>query len=126
MYGLYTIQSTCLSGRRRTVCMVLHDRKFELFCHLSDKDNSLHQLPFTSELYNYATSNSVTISPSMAVKDLRIIVCSDLEWYRHIRLSTMVGNATKMSAWVLSLFQNPRPLQSYYAYTLQFHGSLPT
>ena len=33
--------------------MVLHDKKFELLCHLSDKDSSLHQLPFTSELYNY-------------------------------------------------------------------------
>ena len=84
--------------------MVLHDRKFELLCHLSDKDNSLHQLPFTSELYNYTTSNSVTISPSPAVKDLGVIISSDLSWQRHI--STMVGNATKMSAWALSLFQD--------------------
>ena len=84
--------------------MVLHDRKFELLCHLSDKDNSLHQLPFTSELYNYTTSNGVTISPSPAVKDLGVIISSDLSWQRHI--STMVGNATKMSAWALSLFQD--------------------
>lgn len=84
--------------------MVLHDRKFELLCHLSDKDNSLHQLPFTSELYNYTTSNGVTISPSPAVKDLGVIISSDLSRQRHI--STMVGNATKMSAWALSLFQD--------------------
>ena len=84
--------------------MVLHDKKFELLCHLSDKDSSLHQLPFTSELYNYTTSNGVTISPSTAVKDLGVIISSDLSWHLHI--STMVGNATKMSAWALSLFQD--------------------
>ena len=32
--------------------MFLHDKKFELLCHLSGncKDSSLHQLPFTSGL----------------------------------------------------------------------------
>ena len=29
----------------------LHDKKFELLCHLSGKDSSLHQLPFTSGLW---------------------------------------------------------------------------
>ena len=56
--------------------MALHDEKFELLCHLSDKDSSHHQLPFISELYT--TSNCVTISPSTAVKDLRVIISSDL------------------------------------------------
>ena len=84
--------------------MVLHDKKFELLCHLSDKDSPLHQLPFTSELYNYTTSNGVTISPSTTVKDLGVIISSDLSW--HCRISTMVGNATKTSALALSLFQD--------------------
>ena len=84
--------------------MVLHDKKFELLCHLSDKDSSLHQLSFTSELYNYTTSNSVTISPSITVKDLGVIISSDLSWYRHI--STMVGKATKMSGWAINIFQD--------------------
>ena len=84
--------------------MVLHDKKFELLCHLSNKDNSLHQLPFTSELYNYTTAKGVVISPSTSVKDLGVIISSDLSWQRHI--SNMVGNSTKMSAWALTLFQD--------------------
>ena len=84
--------------------MVLHEKKFELLCHLSNKGNPLHELPFTSELYNYTTSNGVVISPSTSVKDLGVIISSDLSWQRHI--SSMVGNATKMSAWALSLFQD--------------------
>ena len=31
------------------------DKRFELLCHLSDKDSPLHQIPFTSEVYNYTT-----------------------------------------------------------------------
>ena len=58
---------------------------------LSDSENR------TSELYNYTNSNGVTISPSTTVKDLGGVISSDLSWHRHI--STMVGNATKMSAW---------------------------
>ena len=65
---------------------------------LSDSENR------TSELYNYTNSNGVTISPSTTVKDLGGVISSDLSWHRHI--STMVGNATKISAWALSLFQD--------------------
>jgi len=84
--------------------MALHEKKFELLCHLSKKDNSLQQLPFTSEVYTYTTSTGVTISPSSSVKDLGVIISADLSWQRHI--SNMVGNATKMAAWSLSLFQD--------------------
>ena len=31
------------------------DKRFQLLCHLSDKDSPLHQIPFTSEVYNYTT-----------------------------------------------------------------------
>ena len=96
--------------------MVLNDKKFELICHLSDKDSSLHQLPFTSELYNYTTSNGVRISPSTTAKDLGVIISSDLSWHRHI--STMVWNATKMSAWALSLFQDRSKVTMLIAYSL--------
>ena len=84
--------------------MVLHEKKFELLCHLSNKGNLLHELPFTCELYTYTTSHGVVISPSTSIKDLGVIISSDLSWQRHI--SSMVANATKMSAWALSLFQD--------------------
>ena len=84
--------------------MVLHEKKFELLCHLSNKDNTLHQLPFTSELYEYSTSSGAAITPSTHVKDLGVIISSDLTWHRHI--SNMVNNANKMSTWALSLFQD--------------------
>ena len=84
--------------------MVLHEKKFELLCHLSNKDSTLHQMPFTSELYEYSTSSGAAITPSTHVKDLGVIISSDLTWHRHI--SNMVNNANKMSTWALSLFQD--------------------
>ena len=87
------IFSVFLFGRN---VMVLHEKKFELLCHLSNK------LPLIiSELYNYITSNGVVISPSTSVKNIRVIISSDLSWW-----CSMVATATKMSAWVLSLFQD--------------------
>ena len=90
----------------RTVGILKKLKKFDfqLLCHLSNKGNPIHELPFTSELYNYTTSHGVVISPSTSVKDLGVIISSDLSWQRHI--SSMVANATKMSAWALSLFQD--------------------
>ena len=84
--------------------MVLHEKKFELLCHLSNKDSTLHQLPFTSELYEYSSSSGVAITPSTYVKDLGVIISSDLTWHRHI--TSMVDSANKMSSWALSLFQD--------------------
>ena len=72
--------------------------------HLSNKDSLLHQLPFTSELYEYSTSGGVVITPLTHVKDLGVIISSDLTWHRHINI--MVEGANKMSSWALSLFQD--------------------
>ena len=90
----------CVSLWSEENSMVLHEKKFELLCHLSNKGNLLHELPFTCELYTYTTSNGVVISPSTSIKDLGVIISSDLSWQRHI--SSMVANATKMSAWHLA------------------------
>jgi len=84
--------------------MVLHENKFELLCHLSNKDSLLQQLPFTSELYEYSTSSGAVIAPSTHVKDLGVIISSDLTCHRQI--NSMVNSANKMASWALSLFQD--------------------
>ena len=82
-------------------CMVFHEKKFELLCHLSNKGNPLHELPFTSELYNYTTSNGVVISPSTSIKDLGVISAL-----------TFPGSATSAAWLVMQLRCRPGHLAS--------------
>ena len=83
--------------------MLLHQDKFEVLNHSTGKNALLKQLPFTSELYCYQTTEG-TLYPQDSVKDLGVLITTDLRWTPHIR--SIAKKATSMSAWVFSVFQN--------------------
>ena len=82
--------------------MVLHEDKFEYLSHKCRK-TLLDHLPFATEYSQYDTKSGVTIYPSDQVRDLGVIVSSDLSWDNHI--NSMLQKAKMMSAWVLNVFK---------------------
>ena len=82
--------------------MALHEDKFEYICHLANKHNPLHQLPFAHEHFQYTTSTGNILTPVDQLRDLGITVSKDLSWTSHIRSSC--DKARKMVAWVFSVF----------------------
>lgn len=68
-----------------------NDTKFELIQYGEDKD--LHQL------YQYQTCSNAPITPSNSVKDLGVLMSSDLSFKCHI--DGVVDEAKKRAAWVL-------------------------
>jgi hypothetical protein len=84
--------------------MVLHTDKFELLIHSQRKNNPLQQLPFSSQYFEYTTTDGITISPSDIVRDLGVYITPSLSWTPHINI--MVNKARQISAWVLSVFKD--------------------
>ena len=84
--------------------MVLHENKFEYINHSTGDAKLLKQLPFTSEYYQYKTPNGATLSPIESVRDLGVLISSDLSWGPHI--NNMTDSARKISSWILSVFQS--------------------
>ena len=86
--------------------MELNKDKFELISFNIQTDNCnlkvLKTLPFFNELTMYATSNEVTISPSLHVKDLGITIDNQLNWNQHI--FNISKKAKQISGWILSVF----------------------
>ena len=82
--------------------MLLHEKKFQYVNHSTGDSKLLKELPFTSELYQYVTSNGTILPPIDSVRDLGIKVTSNLSWSQHIRI--IVDNANRMAAWILSIF----------------------
>ena len=83
--------------------MKLHEQKFELLNHLHEKSNSLSELPFFNESMLYKVSGDVILRPVDAVRDLGVIVSSDVTWSSHI--GTMVCKARSTLSWVFSVFK---------------------
>ena len=83
--------------------MQLHEDKFEYICHMANRNvsNSLLELPFTAEVFQYHT-NSGTLSPVDYLRDLGVIVSSDLSWSNHI--GRICDVARQMGAWACSVF----------------------
>ena len=86
--------------------MSLHEDKFEFLSHAVNRSNPLHQLPFTFEVYQYATSKG-TLSPVQQLRDLGVTIRSDLSWTAQIK--TMANKARQKSALVLSVFHTRSP-----------------
>ena len=86
--------------------MTLHEDKFEYICHSASKSNSLCQLPFVSECYQYNTSTS-SLAPVSQLRDLGVTVSPDLSWSLNIR--SICDKARQKAAWVLSVFHTRSP-----------------
>lgn len=83
--------------------MKLHEDKFEYLSHRC-RPTLLEELPFYSEHFQYETASGITLYPSDQVKDLGIIVSSDLSW--DIQINTMIQKAKAMTAWVFNIFKS--------------------
>ena len=83
--------------------MVLHEDKFELLVQRGNPNESLYELPFVCETQTYKASGGNMLYPTDQVKDLGVIVSSDMSWSHHV--SSMASRARKVAAWVLSAFK---------------------
>ena len=83
--------------------MKLHEQKFELMNHLHNCKSHSNELPFFAETLLYKVSGDVTLYPVEHVRDLGVMVSSDLSWSRHI--SNMVAKARSTLSWVFSVFK---------------------
>jgi len=82
--------------------MALHKDKFQYLCHKCSKQYIMGELPFIAELYQYHVSPELSLSPINQVRDLGVLVSSDLSWSPHIR--SIADKARRKAAWVLSVF----------------------
>jgi len=82
--------------------MKLHTDKFEFLLHGVSRDPLMHHLPFTADILSYSTSAGL-LKPMSSVKDLGVLVHSDLTWSGHI--ATIAENAKRKAAWVFSVFR---------------------
>ena len=84
--------------------MALHEDKFELLVHKHNPNNSLYELPFICEAQTYEVSNGDLLHPVDRVKDLGVVVSTDLSWSPHV--NSIASTARKVAAWVLSAFKS--------------------
>ena len=83
--------------------MVLHEDKFELLVQRGNPNESLYELPFVCQTQTYKVSGGNMLYPTDQVKDLGVIVSSDMSWSHHV--SSMASRARKVAFWVLSAFK---------------------
>ena len=79
----------------------LHEDKFELLFH--NPQNILLEHAFAVQCQTYEVSDGNLLYPIDKVKDLGIILSSDLSWGS--RISTIASSERKVAAWVLSAFK---------------------
>jgi len=76
--------------------MLLHEEKFEYVCHSYARNLVWKGMPFSAEFFIYNLSDSTLLTPTETVKDLGVIVISDLSW--SIQISAMASKGRAMSA----------------------------
>ena len=87
--------------------MALHKDKFEYMCHKFNKNHAFLELPFVSELYKYSVSEETSLEPIHQLRDLVVLVASNLSWSPHIR--SITDKARQKASWVLSVFHTHSP-----------------
>ena len=83
--------------------MLLHEDKFEYMNHSCGEANLLKNLPFNSEFYEYTTPNGTIIATKDIIRDLGVLISSDLSWGPQI--TNITDGARKMCSWILSVFE---------------------
>ena len=83
--------------------MKLHEQKFELLNHLHNSKSLSPALPFFAETLRYKVSSQDLLYPVENVRDLGVMVSSDLSWATHI--GNMVSKARSTLSWVFSVFR---------------------
>ena len=94
--------------------MDLHEDKFEVMNYRINSSSLLRELPFSSSLITYETSEGKDIPPSHLVKDLGVNLSADCKWEAHIKIIS--NNANKMASWMLGTFKD----RSKFLMTLLF------
>ena len=84
--------------------MDLHEDKFEVISYRINSSSLLRELPLSSSLNTYETSEGKGISPSQTVKDLGVYLTSDCKWETHDKIIS--NNAKTMASWVLGTFKD--------------------
>ena len=84
--------------------MELNQNKFELMTYQLKHNKVAQEMPNYPEMFAYKISESVTLEPTLLLKDLGVVVSSDLSWCHHI--ATIVSRARGVAAWVLSVFKS--------------------
>ena len=84
--------------------MDLHEDKFEVISYRINSSSLLRELPLSSSLNTYETSEGKGISPSQTVKDLGVYLTSDCKWETHVKIIS--NNAKTMASWVLGTFKD--------------------
>ena len=83
--------------------MKLHEQKFELLNHLHNRKSNFSELPFYVETLLYKVSSEEILHPVENVRDLGVMVSSDLNWSKQI--GNMVKKARSTLSWVFSVFK---------------------
>ena len=83
--------------------MKLHEQKFELLNHLHNRKSHFSELPFHVETLLYKVSSEEILYPAENVRDLGVMVSSDLNWSKQI--GNMVKKARSTLSWVFSVFK---------------------
>ena len=83
--------------------MSLHEDKFEVMIHKYSPHSLLYELPFSISEMTYTITSGNTLYPVEQLKDLGVIVSSDLSWFPHV--SSLTSRARSVASWVLSAFK---------------------
>ena len=81
------------------------NRSFELLNHLHNRKSHFSELPFHVETLLYKVSSEEILYPAEKVRDLGVMVSSDLNWSKQI--GNMVKKAPKMRTKISPLDEVP-------------------
>ena len=83
--------------------MQLHEQKFQLMVAEANPHTIASELPFHMEDLSYRVSDTITLFPEDSLRDLGVLITSDIKWSTHI--GTIAKKARSVISWILSVFR---------------------